>query len=275
MTTRVGFIGVGSQGGPMARRIVDRGFPLALWARRPESLDPFAGTGAVIAPSPAELGARADVVGICVVADADVESVVLGEEGVLQGMGPGGVVVIHSTVHPETCRRMAGEARPRGIGVVDAPVSGGGRAAAEGRLLVMVGGDEGPVETARPVLEAFGDPVVHLGPLGSGQRAKLLNNLAFTAQLAVALETFGLARDLGIDEGAFADVLARGSGGSQAAAILGSTGFDLDPLRSAASLLRKDVELALSLVEEAGAARPQHLVTLSQATLEVLKGDPA
>src|SRR6201981_3082890 len=102
----VGFIGLGSQGGPMAERIVEAGSPTTLWARRPASLEPFADTAAKLAGSPAELGATSDLVCLCVVADADVEEVLDGDSGVLAGMADGGIIAIHSTVHPDTCRRL-------------------------------------------------------------------------------------------------------------------------------------------------------------------------
>src|SRR5262245_41431154 len=161
-TPRVGFIGVGSQGGPMARRIVEEGFPLTLWARRPVALEPYADTAAVTAATPAELGAASDVVGVCVVADTDVEDVVLRPDGVLAGMEPGGVIAIHATVHPDTCRRLADAAAERGVGLVDAPVSGGGAVAAARKLLVMVGGADDHVARCRPVFETYGNPVIHL-----------------------------------------------------------------------------------------------------------------
>lgn len=146
--TRAGFIGLGSQGGPMARRIVESGHELAIWARRPQTLEPFADTAASVADSPAEVAADSDVVGICVMADADVEDVVLRSDGVLAGMRPGGIIAVHSTVHPETCRRIAERAASCHVDVIDAPVSGGGQAAAEGNLVVMVGGDDDVVERA-------------------------------------------------------------------------------------------------------------------------------
>jgi 3-hydroxyisobutyrate dehydrogenase-like beta-hydroxyacid dehydrogenase len=268
--TRVGFIGLGSQGGPMARRIVEEGYPLTLWARRPESVEPFRETAARVASTPAELGAASDVVGICVVADADVENVCLGSDGVLAGMSPGGTIAIHSTIHPDTCRRLADRAAERGVGVVDAPVSGGGPAAAARKLLVMVGGDAEHVARCRPVFETFGSPVIHLGPLGSGQLAKLLNNLVFTAQMTVALDTFAFAERLGMDRAATAQVLAAGSGGSRAAAILAATGFDTSGIRQAAALLRKDVGIMFDVARARGAAEPTELVRLARSTLATL-----
>ena len=270
-TTRIGFIGVGSQGGPIARRIVEDGFPLTLWARRPESLEPYADTDAVIAATPAELGAACDVVGICVVADADVEDVILKPDGVLAGMEPGGVIAIHATIHPDTCRRLADLAAERDVAVVDAPVSGGGAVAAAGKLLVMVGGADDDVARCRPVFETYGDPVIHLGPLGSGQVAKLLNNFVFTAQIAVSLHTYAFAQDLGVDRNALAQVLAHGSGGSTVAGIIAGMNFDLTGMAQVATvLLRKDVGLTLDLARAAGAVPPTALIGLTDDALAAL-----
>jgi 3-hydroxyisobutyrate dehydrogenase-like beta-hydroxyacid dehydrogenase len=264
--TRVGFIGLGSQGAPMARRIVEEGFPLTVWARRSGSVEPFGDTAATVASTPAELGAASDIVGLCVVADADVEDVLLRSDGVLAGMMPGGIVAIHSTIHPDTCRRLAETAADRGVAVVDAPVSGGGYAAAARKLLVMVGGADDDVARCRPVFETFADPVIHLGPLGSGQVAKLLNNLVFTAQLAVALDAFSFADRLGVDRASLAEVLANGSGGSRAAATLAATDFDTSGLGRALPLLRKDVALMLDVARSAGASEPAALVELAHTT---------
>jgi 3-hydroxyisobutyrate dehydrogenase len=270
-TTRVGFIGLGSQGAPMARRIVDDGYPLTIWARRPETVEPFGDTATTVAMTPAEVGAASDIVGICVVADSDVEDVLLRDDGVLAGMSPGGIVAIHSTIRPDTCRRLADQAAERGVAIVDAPVSGGGAAASERKLLVMAGGDDEDVDRSRRVFETFGDPVIHLGPLGSGQVGKLLNNLVFTAQIAVALETYSFASGLGVDRAAMAQVLANGSGGSRAAVILSFTDFDLSGLRQvAAPLLRKDVGLMLDVAQGEGVPAPVALVGLALGALDIL-----
>ena len=271
-TTRVGFIGLGSQGAPMARRIVGAGYPLTIWARRPASVEPFRDTAADVASTPAELGAASDVVGICVVADADVEDVLLRADGVLAGMARGGVVAIHSTIHPDTCRRLADQAAERGVSMVDAAVSGGAPAVAERKLLVMAGGDDESVARCRPVFATFADPVIHLGPLGSGQLAKLLNNLVFTAQITMALEMFSFADRLEVDRAALADVLAHGSGGSRVAEILAASGFDTSGIRGAAPLLRKDIGIMLDVADSKGAAQPDAIVGLAQRTLTTLEG---
>ncbi|MCX5562426.1 NAD(P)-dependent oxidoreductase [Streptomyces sp. NBC_00038] len=249
---RVGFIGLGSQGAPMARRIIDAGFETTLWARRPATLLPFADTAAKCASSAADLASVSDLVCVCVVDDADVEEVITGSSGVLTGLRRGGVIAVHSTVHPDTCRRLADRARARGVTLIDAPVSGGGPAAAEGRLLVMAGGEQGTVAFCRPVFATYGDPVVHMGPLGTGQLAKLLNNVLFTANLATAADTLALGRDLGVDPAALAAAVTHGSFALNRVAAVGGT---LDRIAAhAGPLLSKDVRLVTDVAVTAGAA---------------------
>jgi 3-hydroxyisobutyrate dehydrogenase len=265
---RVGFIGLGSQGAPMARRIVEGGYELTLWSRRPESIEPFADTAAKVAGSPAELAAVSDLVCLCVVGDDDVRQVLDGETGVLAGLAPGGVVAIHSTVHPDTCREIAELAGAHGVSVIDAPVSGGGPAAAEGTLLVMAGGEEHVVDRCRPVFATFADPVVHLGPLGAGQVTKILNNLLFSANLGSAISTLELGESLGVPRDRLCEVLARGSATSKAVSsisMFGGTLASLAPI--AGALLQKDVRHAASLAEDASA--PQGTVfTVADTALE-------
>lgn len=243
---RVGFIGLGSQGGPMARVIAEAGFPTTLWARRPESLTPYEDTAATFAASPRELGMRSDVVGVCVVADDDVDAVLRGPDGVLAGLATGGIVLVHSTTRPETCTRL--QADFPHINVLDAPVSGGGHRAAVRELLVMVGGDASAFDRCRPVLETFANPFVHLGPLGSGQRAKLLNNALFTAQLGLVADAFAIARRHGLETAGLTAVLAAGSSRSYAAEIVAASGGDLAAFAAfAGELLAKDVGILTAL----------------------------
>jgi 3-hydroxyisobutyrate dehydrogenase len=251
---RVGFIGLGSQGGPMARRIVEGGYDLTLWARRPATLEPFADTAAKTAQSPAELAANSDLVCLCVVGDDDVREVLSGETGVLAGLAPGGVVAIHSTVHPDTCAEIAKSAADQDVSVIDAPVSGGAPAVEAGQLLVMVGGDADVVARCRPVFATYADPVVHLGPLGNGQVAKILNNVLFTANLGTAISTLELGESLGISRDRLCEVIARGSANSKAFASIAAFGGTLDALAPmAGALLQKDVRHAASLAGTASA----------------------
>lgn len=267
---RIGFIGLGSQGGPMARRIIDAGYPTTLWARRPETLQPFSGTGATVADSPADLAAASDLVCLCVVGDADVVEVTEGERGVLAGLKPGGVIAVHSTVHPNTCKELAKKAGAQGVSVIDAPVSGGGIAASNGRLVVMIGGGAAAVERCRPVFETFADPVVHLGDVGSGQTTKLLNNLLFTANLATAATALSLANDLGVSPERLTEVVSRSSGNSFALNALGGTG-GLDRIAGlAGTLLRKDVRLVVDLADRA-AARGGAVLDAADAALTLME----
>lgn len=267
---RVGFIGLGSQGGPMARRIVDAGHPTTLWARRPASLEPYADTPAKIAASPAELAAASDLVCLCVVNDDDVETILTGEHGILAGLAEGGVIAVHSTVHPDTCRRLAALVRARGADLVDAPVSGGGQAAAEGRLLVMVGGATDTVESCRPVFSTYGDPVVHLGDVGSGQVTKLLNNVLFTANLATAAGALALGRALDVDPRRLADVISHGTGTSFSLGRIVAAGGTLDRIANhAGGLLRKDVGLMADLADAADAP-PDIVLAAADAALALM-----
>jgi 3-hydroxyisobutyrate dehydrogenase-like beta-hydroxyacid dehydrogenase len=262
MTTRVGFVGLGSQGAPMARRIVDARYPTTLWARRASSLEPFAGTGATIAATPAELGAASEVLCLCVVDDAGVDEVLRGPNGALAGIADGTAVVVHSTVHPTTCTRLQDDFPA--LQFLDAPVSGGGHKAAARELLVMVGGPADVVARCRPIFETFGNPVLHVGPLGAGQEAKLLNNAVFVAQLALAADVFDLAASRHLDREAVATILANASGRSYAAELVAGSGYNLDDLAAVAGqLLAKDVGI---LVDHT-AVRDSTLLAAADAAL--------
>ena len=210
-TTTVGFIGLGSQGAPMARRIVEAGFPTLLWARRPEALEPFAGTAAEIARSIEELGTRCDHVGVCVVDDAGVRQI---GEALLPAMRRGSRIAIHSTVHPQTCIALAERFAARGVALIDAPVSGGGPGAAAGTLTVMVGGDKAAVAAARPVFESFAGLISHLGGVGAGQLAKLVNNALMAANMALADAALGAGAALQLDRAALIELVKASSGRS-------------------------------------------------------------
>ncbi len=235
----LGFIGLGSQGAPMARRLVEAGYPVVLWARRPETLEAFAGTSAEIASSIAELGLRAGHVGVCVVDDAGVRRV-CGE--LIPAMRPGGRIAIHSTVHPRLCQELAAQAAARGLSLIDAPVSGGGGGAAAGTLTVMVGGDKQAVEAADPIFRTFASLVVHLGGVGAGQTAKLINNALMAAHTALAYHALAAGSALNIDRGALIELVKASSGRSY--------GFEVyarlpnpSAFAHGARLLAKDVRL--------------------------------
>lgn len=244
MNRAIGFIGLGSQGGPMARRIVEGGFALMLWARRAEALEPFADTAAQPASSVVALGAACDHIGVCVVDDAGVVQVC---NDLIPAMKPGSCIAIHSTIHPETCRTLAAKAAASGIALLDAPVSGGGPAAAAGTLTVMVGGDAVALEAARPVFETFAGPIVHLGDVGAGQTAKLVNNTLMAANMALAHHALASGEALGIDRAALADLIKASSGRSFGFEILARLPSP-QSFNHGGKLLAKDVGLLATLL---------------------------
>jgi len=205
---RVGFIGLGNMGARIVTLMLEAGVATTLWARRESSLVPFEGTAATVAESPAELAAGSDVVGICVWDEHDVDEVVLGERGVIAGVRPGSVIAIHSTISRHACVRLAAAVTPRGAHLIDAPVSQG---SSTPKVLVMAGGDSSVVEACRAVFETFGDPVLHLGPLGSGQIAKLVNNTLLAASIGLADDALDLGAALGLDRVALGTALSCGS----------------------------------------------------------------
>jgi 3-hydroxyisobutyrate dehydrogenase len=236
---KCGFIGLGSQGAPIARRMLSGGLPMVLWARRPESLDPYRGTFAQFAATPAQLAAEVEHVGVCVVNDADVQQVC---DQLIPAMRPGGQIAIHSTVHPETCRALARQAAARNVTFIDAPVSGGAPAAEAGALTVMVGASQEAFEAAKPIFATFGRLIVHLGDVGAGQVAKLINNSLMAANLSVAHHALAAGIELGVSRDVLVQLLAASSGRSFAldvcARMAGPTSF-----AHGAALLSKDVRL--------------------------------
>jgi 3-hydroxyisobutyrate dehydrogenase len=265
---KVGFVGLGSQGAPMAQMIHRGGYELTLWARRAASLEPFADTPAKTAESLCALGEASDLVGVCVLNDTDVEQVALGPDGLLGGMREGAVLAIHSTVHPDTCRRLAAQAAKSGVAVVDAPVSGSGESAYAGELTVMVGGEAADFERARPVFETYGDPVRLLGPLGAGQICKLINNMCFIAHLRVAGGTLAMARELGVDRQALVDILQASSGQSFAIDALVRR-IAPESIDHVIGLFGKDLNLMADVARAAGIS-PSAVEEIAHDTLEML-----
>jgi 3-hydroxyisobutyrate dehydrogenase-like beta-hydroxyacid dehydrogenase len=223
----------------MARRIVESGYPLVVWARRADSLALFKDTPAQSVVTIADLGARADHVGVCVVDDAGVRQVC---DELIPAMRPGSHIAIHSTVHPDTVIEIAKQAGARGIAVLDAPVSGGGPAAASRTLTVMIGGDQEVVAAARPIFETFGGLIVRVGGVGAGQMAKLVNNALMAAHVAIA--HYGLAGGaaLGLDRAALCQIVKGSSGRSYGFEVYNRLP-KLAAFGHGAKLLAKDVRL--------------------------------
>jgi 3-hydroxyisobutyrate dehydrogenase len=200
MSTRVGFIGLGNQGKPIAANLVAAGFETVVFDVSPAPLAELTAKGAKAAGSAREVGERADVVCICVPEDRHVRDVVLGANGVLAGAKPGAVVAIHSTILPETALALAEQATPRGVAVLDACVTGGAARAAQKQLTYLVGGDSAALDKARPVLDVSAVKVIHAGALGNGAKLKLCLNLVTYIQWAAAFESFQLAKATGLPQ---------------------------------------------------------------------------
>jgi 3-hydroxyisobutyrate dehydrogenase-like beta-hydroxyacid dehydrogenase len=268
---RVGFIGLGDMGGPIAERIIAAGFPTTLWARRPAALEPYRGGPARFAATPKALGEASDVVGICVFAGADVLQVLGGPEGVLAGMKSGGVVLVHSTISTEDMAALVPMAAQRGVSLLDAPVSGARAKALAGALTIMAGGGEAAFNTARPVMQAYGGTERLMGELGTGQRTKVLNNILGACNLRLAALALETADRLGLDQSAVQDVLRHSSGGSFNLGILidrllRDPGF----ARHAAGMTRKDNALYRAVRDEAG-IEPSRLDQIADEATELLE----
>jgi len=230
----------------MARRIVDAGFTLLLWARRPASLEAFADTDARIAASLAELGAACDVICICVVDDAGVTEIAA---ALLPFMRSGSRLVIHSTINPASCVALAEEFAASGIAVIDAPVSGGGPGAAAGTLTVMAGGAAEDIAAMRPVFESFSGLISHLGGVGAGQYGKLVNNTLMAANMAAADAALGAGATLGLDQAALIELVKASSGRSYGFEVR-SRLKDVTMFSHGGKLLAKDVGLLGAVLGE-------------------------
>jgi len=257
---RAGFIGLGTMGAPMAGRIMAAGYPLTVWARRAEATASLIARGAEGATSVADLGAECDYVGLCVLDDAAVAAI---SDELVPAMRPGSLLAIHSTILPESCEALERRCAERGVLFVDAPVDGGGEDAAAGRLTVMAAGSAEAIARAMPLLETFGARVIHLGPAGAGQRAKVICNSLLAASLGLTHAAMNLADAFGLERDKLHEVIRHGAGNS--------VGFELYPLLSGprqAHLLYKDVGLM-----EAAGGTDQNVAVIGHAAHYWLDSD--
>jgi len=211
---KVGFIGLGRMGKPMAVNLLRAGVGLVVHDSRQQPVLELANLGATIASSPREAAEAVDLVEIVVVDDAQVEEVLLGDRGVLQGARDGTIIVIHSTVYPQTVKKMAKPAAAKGVQVIDAPVSGGEAGAREKSLCYMVGGDLALLERCREVFSTSASEIFHVGALGSGATAKMIVQVVTCINMLAAHEAEMLAAQGGLDFAALQKVLHASSGQS-------------------------------------------------------------
>lgn len=257
MADTIGFIGLGIMGQGMARNILKAGFSLAVWNRTVGKMEPLEAEGATAAKSPAELAAQSDIVVICVSDTPDVEAVITGEQGVLEGVKPGSLVVDCSTISPIVTRNLADVLAERQVAMLDAPVSGGSEGAAQGTLSIMVGGAAKDFERAIPVLEAMGKKITHVGSNGAGQTVKLVNQILVVGHALALSEAMLFAEAGGVDLAKTLEAVSAGAAGSWMLSNRGPQiirrdwrpGFTVD-------LQQKDVRLVLGAADELGVPLP-------------------
>jgi 3-hydroxyisobutyrate dehydrogenase len=277
MAERVGFIGLGIMGRGMAANLLRAGFPLTVWNRTPERVEPLGAAGAAVAANPAELAATSDIVITCVSDTPDVEAVILGPQGVIHGIRPGSLAIDMSTISPQATRSIAAALAERNVDMLDAPVSGGSEGAAQGTLSIMVGGEAAALERAMPILQAMGQRITHVGPNGAGQTVKLVNQVLVVGNCLAMCEALLLAQAGGVD---LARALEAVSGGAAGSWMLSQRGpqilaRDWRPGFTIA-LQQKDLRLVLEAADQQGAPLPgTALIFQLYRTLEAkgLSGD--
>ncbi len=254
---KLGLIGLGIMGKPMALNLLKAGFPLTVYNRSRAPVDLLASQGARAAASPREVAANSDVVITMVTDSPDVEQVVLGPNGVIEGLKPGGIFVDMSTISPVVTRRIAAELSKKGVMMLDAPVSGGDRGAREASLTIMVGGPKEAYEACLPVFQAMGKKITHMGDSGAGQLTKLTNQILVAVNMVAVCEALVFARKAGLNIDTVIDSLSAGAASSWSLVNLGpkaakgdfAPGFKV-------KLLQKDLRYALSTAEQLKIALP-------------------
>ncbi|MBU9765967.1 NAD(P)-dependent oxidoreductase [Mycobacterium sp. TNTM28] len=244
---RVGFIGAGRMGAPMVRRLADAGHQVRALGRDDEKRAAVAALGAEPVDSPRAAVTDAEVTIICVFTDDQVLALC---PDLIDEVPEGSVLVLHTTGSPRTAEALAERGAARRVAIIDAPVSGGPHDIAAGTVTVFAGGDEDAVSRAREVLTAYADPVLHVGPVGSGQRVKLVNNALFAAQIGAVAEGVRLGDRLGIDEATLLSALTHGSAASRALGGIAATGSAEAFIARVGEFIGKDVAVVRRTVSE-------------------------
>jgi len=208
----VGFIGTGTMGQPMLANLVKKGYGVIAYDIVPAAREAAVGLGATAAASAADAAKRSDLVITMLPSSSHVEAAYLGAGGVLEGVAAGRLCVDMSTIDPSVSRRVAAALGTRAVRFLDAPVSGGVPRATDGTLAIMVGGDARDLEEARPALAVMGANIIHVGPVGSGEVAKLCNNLIAGVSAVAVSEAFRIAEGFGVDAKVLTDVISKSSG---------------------------------------------------------------
>ena len=246
---KVGFIGAGRMGRPMAARLVAAGHEVSAVGRTVDKRRDLEQLGASAVNEGAEAGAQADVVVLCVFTDEQVRQVCLGG-ALLPTMPSGSALVVHTTTSPKTIEAIA--ARAGNVDVVDAPVSGGPHDVAAGRITLFVGGADDVVARLRPVLGCYGDPILHVGPCGAGQKVKLVNNALFAGHIGLLAESIRLGERLGVPESTLLAALPHSSATSRVLDIVAPRGSVTSFIEVAGAFVGKDVAVVRSIAADLG-----------------------
>jgi 3-hydroxyisobutyrate dehydrogenase-like beta-hydroxyacid dehydrogenase len=266
----IGFIGLGDMGAPMARRLMQAGHQLTVYARRPDGAQPFVDNGARAAGSPAECASGAAFVMTNVTTSSDVEDVVLGTRehagcAVIDGAPHGAIVCDMSTISAATTMRIAGAVEQRGLDMLDCPVSGGTQGAEAGTLTILVGGKAAALERARPLLETIGGTIFHMGDHGAGQVTKACNQIVQVVTIQGIAEALLFAARNGVDCGKAVDALMSGFAGSKMLALMGPKMARRDFAAGIqARLHHKDFSLIVEALENQGVDLPATAVVHRQ-----------
>ena len=255
MSERVGYIGLGIMGSGMARNLLKAGFTLTVWNRDPAKAQALAAEGAAVGSDPADVAARSDIVITCVSDTPDVEAVLLGDapRGAIHGLRPGSLVIDMSTISPQATRMISEKLAARGVGMLDAPVSGGSEGAARGTLSIMIGGEAEQVARARPLFEAMGKAITHVGGHGDGQMVKLVNQILVVVNALAMSEALLFAQAGGLDLRKTLDAVKAGAAGSWMLSNRGPQILDRDFRPGfTIDLQQKDVRLALQAADQLG-----------------------
>lgn len=249
-TGRVGFIGAGQMGMPMVERLIGAGRPVTAFARRPEVRGALLAAGATAVASAREAVADAETVVVCLFADAQLRELALGPDGFVEAMAQGALLISHTTGSPAMSGELAEHGADQGIRVVEAPVSGSAVDIAAGQVTVLLGGAPADLEAARPVVAAYGDPILTVGPLGSAMAVKLLNNALFAAHMQLAGEVERIAASFGVGLDTVAPAILASSGRSYAMDVAERNGSLAMVVERAGHFLHKDVTVINDVARE-------------------------
>lgn len=254
---KIGFIGMGVMGRPMALHLLKAGFDLAVYARRPESAQALTEAGAAWCATPAELARRSEIVFTIITTGADVEQAALGQDGLIEGFAPDSILVDMSTIAPGIATRIADRLAEKGVHMLDAPVSGGEQGAINATLAIMAGGEAAILERVRPLFEVLGKTIVHIGGNGAGQVAKACNQLIMVAAIQASAEAMALANAAGVDPAKVRQALMAGSAGSRVLDVMGGRMADRNFAAGIeARLHHKDFAIVLAEAHRLGLPMP-------------------